>query len=91
MNKLKTFNSLQEVNKWLKTLGYKLNNSGGEIKGSPQENLEQSSTMATKHLVDFLDGQYKIPSCYYEFALRYNDYEGFIANSANKIFESTNE
>jgi hypothetical protein len=91
VNKLKTFKSLQAVNKWLKSLGYKLNNSGGEIKGSPQENLEQSSTMATKCLVNFLDGQYLIPSCYYEFALRYKNYEGFIANSADKIFESTNE
>jgi hypothetical protein len=31
----------------------------------------------------------KIPGCYYEFALRYNNFDGFIAGSADKIFEST--
>lgn len=39
----------------------------------------------------------KIPSCYYEFARRYPDprtgrvYDGFVAASADKIFESTNK
>jgi len=37
---------------------------------------------------------HEIPSCYYEFARRYEDkngelYGGFIAKSADKIFEST--
>ena len=30
-----------------------------------------------------------IPGCYYEFALRHNNFDGFIAGSADKIFEST--
>jgi hypothetical protein len=30
-----------------------------------------------------------IPACYYEFALRHNNFDGFIAGSADKIFEST--
>lgn len=43
----------------------------------------------------FGDGVYSIPACYYEFAKRYpmangNLYHGFIAKSADKIFESTN-
>jgi hypothetical protein len=32
-----------------------------------------------------------IPGCYYEFALRHNGFDGFIAGSADKIFESTNK
>ena len=45
--------------------------------------------------VEFAEGTYRIPSCYYEFALRYKMedgelYSGFIAKSADKIFESTN-
>jgi hypothetical protein len=45
--------------------------------------------------VEFTEGIYEIPSCYYEFAQRYPDtngelYSGFIAKSADKIFESTN-
>jgi hypothetical protein len=43
---------------------------------------------------NFVEGTFEIPSCYYEFALRYPDtdgklYSGFIAKSADKIFEST--
>jgi hypothetical protein len=45
--------------------------------------------------VKFLDGQFEVPACYYEFAQRFPDssghfYSGFIAKSADKIFESTN-
>jgi hypothetical protein len=45
--------------------------------------------------VEFKEGVYKIPACYYEFALRFPDadgrlYSGFHSKSADKIFESTN-
>jgi hypothetical protein len=95
VNALKSFGSLQEVNEFLKDKGFKLNDSGGEIKGSPQELLEQSSTIADQIPVEFDDRVHKIPSCYYEFARRYKlddgaMYQGFIAASADKIFESTN-
>jgi hypothetical protein len=45
--------------------------------------------------VKFLDGEFEVPACYYEFAQRFPDpsgqlYSGFIAKSADKIFESTN-
>ena len=46
--------------------------------------------------VEFANGVVEeIPTCYYEFALRYPDaegkpYQGFVAASADKIFESTN-
>ena len=50
--------------------------------------------MADKIDVNFTDGQHQIPGCYYEFARRYAGadgeiYQGFIAASADKIFEST--
>ena len=93
-NYLKSFQDLQELNRFLRESGYPLNASGGEIKGTPQEMLEQSSTLAEKIKVEFEDGVFEIPSCYYEFARRYEKdgklYQGFIAASADKIFESTN-
>jgi len=93
-NRLKTFKSLQELNEFLKSKGFKLNSSGGEIKGTPAECLEQSSTLAAQVDWKFADGTHKIPACYYEFAKRYPTksgelYPGFIAASADKIFEST--
>ena len=79
----------------LLTNGFQLNSSGGLIKGTPAEFLEQSSTLAEEVDVKFEEGIYKIPSCYYEFAKRYvlpqtqKLYTGFVAASADKIFEST--
>ena len=51
--------------------------------------------MADKVVVNFTDGDVEIPSCFYEFARRYpmdngQLYTGFVAASADKIFESTN-
>lgn len=97
INALQTFGSLQEFNAWLVEKGYTLNTSGGEVKGSPEELLEQSSIMANRIGWEFAGGDlHVIPTCYHEFARRYTDpetgrlYEGFIAKSADKIFESTN-
>jgi len=95
VNKLKKFNNLTELNSMLKAQGYKLNASGGEIKGSREVCLEQSSTMANSIEVSFSDKVLSIPACYYEFAKRYpmsngELYQGFVAASADKIFESTN-
>jgi len=44
--------------------------------------------------VEFQEGKFSVPSCYYEFAKRYNGadgklFSGFIAGSADRIFEST--
>jgi Domain of unknown function (DUF1338) len=96
INHLKNFSDLNRLNDFIKTNGFKLNASGGEIKGTPQELLEQSSTMAAEIQCEFADGVYSIPGCYYEFAKRYpmangELYQGFIAKSADKIFESTNK
>jgi hypothetical protein len=58
--------------------------------------LEQSSTLANNIEVKFDDGVLTIPACYYEFARRYplktgELYQGFVAASADKIFESTSK
>jgi hypothetical protein len=95
VNALKNFQDVQSVNKFIQSKGFDLNQSGGEIKGTPQELLEQSSTMAKEVQVAFSEGLYPVPACYYEFAKRYpmpsgELYQGFIAKSADKIFESTN-
>ncbi len=94
INSLRKFNTIQKVNQFVKEKGFLLNSSGGEVKGTPEELLEQSSTKAAFQMVNFVDGDFEIPSCYYEFAFRYPDtdgklYSGFIAKSADKIFEST--
>lgn len=95
INHLEAFNSITDVNKSLKNAGYTLNSTGGEIKGDEAVKLEQSSTLADKADVEFSDITLEIPSCFYEFAQRYplangELYTGFVAASADKIFESTN-
>lgn len=94
INDLKTFTSVEEINDHIKSLNLKINSSGGEIKGTPEEYLEQSSTLADQRTYQFSDGKATIPCCYYEFAKRYPTkdgklFQGFIAKSADKIFEST--
>ncbi|WP_076415716.1 DUF1338 domain-containing protein [Shewanella sp. UCD-KL12] len=95
INHLPEFSNILDVNEALKNAGFVLNSAGGEVKGSAEVLLEQSSTMADRITVDFRDSQKEIPSCFYEFALRYPKadgtlYTGFVAASADKIFESTN-
>jgi hypothetical protein len=94
-NSLNSFKNFADFNSFLQNKGYKLNESGGVIKGSPKEYLEQSSTLAHPVQIQFADQKVMIPSCYYEFAYRYpmpngKLFQGFVAQSANKIFESTN-
>jgi hypothetical protein len=96
INALKNFTDITDLNNFLKTNGFKLNASGGEVKGSKEVFLEQSSTLANNIKVDFIDGKLDIPACYFEFAKRYplpngKLYKGFVANSADKIFESTKQ
>lgn len=95
VNELKNFPALQDVNEFVKGNGYLMTTVGGEIYGTPEELLEQSATLAEIQPVEFTDGVFEIPSCFYEFTLRYNrpdgtQYPGFIAANADKIFESTN-
>jgi len=95
VNHLTNFNDVESVNASLKDSGFTLNSSGGEIKGGESVKLAQSSTIADKVTVQFSDKALEIPSCFYEFAKRYplangELYTGFVAASADKIFESTN-
>lgn len=95
INALKKYDSIEKVNQFLKDNGFLMNSSGGEIKGTKEQLLQQSSIMANHIDVEFEEGIQSIPGCYYEFAQRYPDesgelYKGFIAKSADKIFESTN-
>ncbi|MGB3725089.1 MAG: DUF1338 domain-containing protein [Glaciecola sp.] len=95
INHLGNIDELHTVNQILKDAGYTLNTAGGEIKGGEDVCLAQSSTMADSSDVQFSDASVAIPSCFYEFAQRYEQangelYQGFVAASADKIFESTN-
>jgi hypothetical protein len=95
INHLDGYDSIIDVNNSLKRAGYTLNSAGGEVKGDQTVKLEQSSTLADKGFVAFSDTTLEIPSCFYEFAKRYplangELYTGFVAASADKIFESTN-
>jgi len=93
-NALQGFNDFQEFNQFLIDSGFKMNSSGGLIKGKPKDLLEQSSTLAHPVEINFADRKETIPACYYEFAQRYPDpqgklFMGFVTQSADKIFEST--
>ena len=96
VNQLEKY-SIEEVCMQLKTSGIHLNNSGGIIKGTKSIGLKQASTLADRILVKFEDlkDTIRIPSCYVEFAERFKinnkKFNGFIANSADKIFQSTNK
>ncbi|QQR89003.1 MAG: DUF1338 domain-containing protein [Myxococcales bacterium] len=94
---LQGFKDLTELNNFLVEHGFALNHPESPVHGSPEELLEQSSTRADEILWSFENGEKRrIRSCYYEFCKRYTDpksgklYDGFIPESADKIFESTN-
>ncbi|HET8848495.1 MAG TPA: DUF1338 domain-containing protein [Marinobacter sp.] len=94
LNHLSRIGSVAAMNTLLKAEGFRINTSGGEVKGSPAELLEQSSTLADQVPLTFDDQTAVVPSCFYEFAQRYPQadgrlYSGFVAASADKIFEST--
>ncbi|WP_035055838.1 DUF1338 domain-containing protein [Andreprevotia chitinilytica] len=94
MHKLTPPLALEEAVARVEAAGFAINSAGGKIKGTPDELLEQASTLADRIEIRFADGPLTIPTCYYEFARRYPDadgalYQGFVAASANRIFEST--
>lgn len=96
VNYLSKYPEVEDVLKVVEGLGYKINESGGRVKGSPKVLLEQGSSLADRMEVPFAGEEtHEVPTCYYEFAKRYPTpegelYPGFIAQSADKIFESTN-
>lgn len=86
--------SLPAILAYAESKGLSISEAGGRIKGGPAVLLEQGSTVADQVPVPFADGERVVPSCYYEFARRYPDadgalFEGFVAQSADRIFEST--
>jgi hypothetical protein len=94
INALTHIRDVESVLGFVERSGYRVNEAGGRVKGTPDVLLEQGSTLADRVAVDFADGSHVIPTCYYEFALRHPDatgklYEGFVPASANRIFEST--
>lgn len=97
VNKLPRNDSLDEVIELVQSLGLAMNESGGLIKGNALVGLQQASTLADTLDFEFADGDvHPVKTCYYEFALRYpgedgNLYQGFVADSADKIFESTHQ
>ncbi|MCX6248615.1 MAG: DUF1338 domain-containing protein [Bacteroidetes bacterium] len=95
VNSLREYDTVEKVNTFLKANGFLLNDANGEIQGTANDMLEQSSIKAGINRITFQEGEFDIPGCYYEFALRYPEpngklYSGFVAKSADKIFESTN-
>ncbi|MFV0576284.1 MAG: DUF1338 domain-containing protein [Vibrio sp.] len=96
INDLAGFSDVEQMNDFLVWHHFEMNHFGGDVKGSPEVGLEQSSTMADKVIVEFSDGELEIPGGFYEFAKRYplengELYQGFVTESADKIFESTNK
>lgn len=95
VNALRDIDSIEAINQLVEDLGFAINASGGRVKGSPEVLLEQGSTKASVQPFDFAGGKtHDVTTCYYEFAKRYLDdegqlYQGFVAASADKIFEST--
>ncbi len=95
VNALAKYNDIRMVNEFVKSNGYMMNIVNGlETYGTAHELLEQSSTRAEIVDVDFLEGKHGVPACFYEFTQRYPNqqgelYSGFIAASADKIFQST--
>jgi hypothetical protein len=94
INHLATLTSVSAVLDFVAAAGYRINEAGGRVKGTPAVLLEQGSTLADRVSVQFREGPHVIPTCYYEFALRHRDrhgklYEGFVPASADRIFEST--
>jgi hypothetical protein len=96
INALKRLCSVEAVLGFAEAAGYRINKVGGRVKGTPMDLLEQGSTLAELVPVEFEGGEvHEIPTCYYEFALRYRGaggelYQGFVPSSAGRIFESTN-
>ena len=98
VNALRSFKGLPDLNDFLRSNDLALSQAGGEIKGSTEQGLEQSSTVARKVPWRFAGGaSHDIMSCYYEFAARYVKrgqselFQGFLPDSANRIFESNFE
>ena len=93
VNELDSFDSLTALNGFLRENGFALNDAGGEIKGSPEEGLEQSATAPAPCRIRFADASEEVPGSHYQFARRHalpsgELFPGFLADCADWIFET---
>ncbi|QEC66303.1 DUF1338 domain-containing protein [Panacibacter ginsenosidivorans] len=88
VHNLKTgYNNVADFNNFLERNGFKLNDSGGKIKTSPDGNLLQSSTVAEMIIATFANSvKHLISGSYVEFAERkvLKQYEGLSANELKR-------
>lgn len=78
------------INESLKDKGFSISHAGGDVKGGPKFKFEQGSTLADTQTYETSDGHTLIvASAYCEYAKRWDGFDAFIQESANKIFEST--
>jgi hypothetical protein len=110
VHNLPQYNTIDQFNVYLEQRGFKLNDSGGKAKKSPDGLLNQSSTVAEMVNAEFSDGaggivHRMISGSYVEFAerkvlpqfvdlpplqiTRQHRRDGFEAQNADRIFEST--
>ena len=95
INHLTQVTSMDALIEIVESAGFRLNTVGGVIKGLPENQLVQASTLADTARFTFADGQtHEVPTCFYEFAKRYPDahgqlFQGFVPANANAIFDST--
>ena len=81
------YNTIANFNNFLERNGFKLNDSGGKIKTSPDGNLLQSSTVAEMINANFAnDVKHMISGSYVEFAERkvLEQYEGLSADELKR-------
>lgn len=93
LNSLEAYENIDDLNDFLLEQGFRLNTSGGLVRGTPDEYLEQSSTLAGTVEVDFSDRRAAVTGTYYEFIRRYPQpdgrlFQGFAAASTDRILES---
>lgn len=93
------YNSLQDFNTYLKgTNLVQINNIDGEVKGTRDTGIQQSSTVGKPVKYTLADGEIEVTDSFMEFVWRYpvnenpvmwNDYfTGFVAQNANRVIES---
>ena len=84
---LRTFDGLTELNRFVEESGFRVDESGGAVKGSAVQLLEQSSTVADVVDVELSDRTLRIPGFACAFARRYRLPDGtpFLGFPADSI------
>lgn len=76
VNELDSFDSLADLNDFLRRNGFTLDDTAGEIRRSANHLLEWSATVPTPCKVRFADAEMESPGGHYEFLLRHSLPEG---------------